>query len=193
MTGADPTLYGGTRNVAACDIEQQIRFLTADPAKNRAFAEALGIRPAAVPGYLRSLTPVTLRHDTRVTNHGYVDGRPNAYQAVLQSGTAVLVDGHGVPRVRCACGNPLGEPTPLRPDSARQGRPWATYRPQDTVVIRPTVTVIHKIVIYDPHDRRWYAREPGHRKQPDRPVEPPVLPPTPRPTTPHPPSSQPPT
>ena len=28
-----------------------------------------------------------------------------------QAGTAVLVDNHGIPRVKCGCGNPLTEPT----------------------------------------------------------------------------------
>ncbi|MCB5179268.1 DUF6777 domain-containing protein [Streptomyces antimicrobicus] len=186
VTGSDPTLYGGTRDVASCDVEKQIRFLSADPAKNQAFATALGIGPTAVPGYLRSLTPVTLRHDTRVTNHGYRDGRPTAYQALLQAGTAVLVDNHGVPRVRCACGNPLGGPAPLRPDSRRYGQPWAAYRPQNVVVIRPTITVINKIVIYDHGNGRWYERGTGPREVPDRPVEPPV-PPASRPPTPPPP------
>ena len=31
----------------------------------------------------------------------------------MQAGTAVLVDDTGVPRVKCNCGNPLGEPAPL--------------------------------------------------------------------------------
>ncbi|PZT71125.1 hypothetical protein DN402_02310 [Streptomyces sp. SW4] len=48
-----------------------------------------------------------LRADTRVTGHGLRGGRPVGGQAVLQAGTAVLVDDRGVPRVRCAGGNPL--------------------------------------------------------------------------------------
>ncbi|WP_284581042.1 DUF6777 domain-containing protein [Streptomyces sp. 2P-4] len=177
LTGASPGLYGGTRDTASCDIEKQVRTLSAEPAKNAAFAEALGIRPAEVPGFLRSLTAVTLRVDTRVTNHGYEDGRPTPYQAVLQAGTAVLVDDHGVPRVRCACGNPLDQPVALKPDSRRFGQPWAAYRPQETVVIRPTVVVINKITFYDARDGRWYQRPAGGAKDPDRPVPPPPVPP----------------
>ncbi|MHC6629610.1 DUF6777 domain-containing protein [Streptomyces globosus] len=177
LTGASPGLYGGTRDTASCDVEKQVRVLSADPAGNAAFAEALGIRPGEVPGFLRSLTAVTLRVDTRVTNHGYQDGRPTPYQAVLQAGTAVLVDDHGVPRVRCACGNPLDQPVALKPDSRRFGQPWAAYRPQDTVVIRPTVVVINKITFYDARDGRWYQRPAGGAKDPDRPVPPPPVPP----------------
>lgn len=39
--------------------------------------------------YFDELTPMVLTSDTRVTNHGYHDGRPTPHQAVLQAGTAV--------------------------------------------------------------------------------------------------------
>ncbi|MCZ4087544.1 DUF6777 domain-containing protein [Streptomyces antarcticus] len=176
VSGAQPGLYGGTRDLASCDVEKQVRVLVAEPAKNSAFAEALGIRPAAVPGYLRSLTPVRLRLDTRVTNHGYKDGRAAPYQAVLEAGTAVLVDDRGVPRVRCACGNPLGEPVALKPDSKRYGQPWSAYHPQNVVVIAPSVKIVNKIVIYDHQDKRWYERDRGAKPDPDERIAPPVLP-----------------
>ncbi|KPI10659.1 hypothetical protein OV450_3291 [Actinobacteria bacterium OV450] len=177
ISGAAPGLYGGTQSVASCDVEKQIRALSAQPDKNAAFASALGIRPASVPGHLRSLTPLQLRADTRVTNHGYRDGKATAYQAVLQAGTAVLVDDRGVPRVRCACGNPLGPPVALKPDPERHGQPWSSYQPSKVVVIAPSATVVDKFVIYDHHGGRWFARDPGdHRGSHDRPVPPPVVP-----------------
>ncbi|MGW0363038.1 DUF6777 domain-containing protein [Streptomyces sp. NPDC002990] len=188
VNGASPGLYGATKDAASCDVEKQIRVLTAQPAKNGAFASVLGIRPADVAGYLRSLTPVQLRMDTRVTNHGFKDGRAQPYQAVLQTGTAVLVDGKGVPRVRCACGNPLKEPVPLKPDSKRHGQPWSAYHPQNVVVITPSAKVINKIVIYDYENRRWYERGRGPKPTPDKPVPPPAAPTptysTPPPTSP---------
>ncbi|GLX16759.1 DUF6777 domain-containing protein [Streptomyces lavendulae] len=177
VSGSSPGLYGGTKDVASCDVEQQITALTSQPAKNAAFASVLGLRPAAVAGYLRALTPVQLRIDTRVTNHGYRDGRATPYQAVLQAGTAVLVDDRGVPRVRCACGNPLGPPVALRADPKRFGRPWSSYRPAGVVVVAPSVTVVNKFVIYDHHDHRWLERDRGTANRPDKPVEPPVGPP----------------
>ncbi|MET9603574.1 DUF6777 domain-containing protein [Streptomyces sp. NPDC006512] len=195
VTGSTPGLYGGTQDIASCDVEKQIAVLSAEPAKNRAFAAALGIRPAAVPGHLRALTPVQLALDTRVTNHGFRDGRAVPYQAVLQAGTAVLVDDRGVPRVRCACGNPLGVAVALGPDAKRHGRPWSSYRPQDVVVIAPSVKVVNKIVIYDHEGRRWFERERGADPEPDRPVPPPVIPKpvyTTPPVTPPPPDSSPP-
>ncbi|MEU9720096.1 DUF6777 domain-containing protein [Streptomyces sp. NPDC047976] len=177
VSGSSPGLYGGTKDVASCDVEQQITALTSQPAINAAFASALGLRPDAVAGYLRALTPVQLRIDTRVTNHGYRDGRATPYQAVLQAGTAVLVDGRGVPRVRCACGNPLGPPVALRADPKRFGRPWSSYRPAGVVVVAPSVTVVNKFVIYDHHDHRWLERDRGAATRPDKPVKPPVGPP----------------
>ncbi|MGW7026122.1 DUF6777 domain-containing protein [Streptomyces xanthophaeus] len=180
VSGASPGLYGGTKSLGSCDVEKQIKVLSAQPVKNEAFASALDIRPAAVPGYLRSLTPVQLRWDTRVTNHGFRDGRATPYQAVLQSGTAVLVDDRGVPRVRCACGNPLRVAVPLKADPKRTGQPWSSYQPSRVVVIAPSVTIVNKFVIYDHQDRRWYQRDRGdHHGDHDKPVPPPVVPPLP--------------
>ncbi|MER5928709.1 DUF6777 domain-containing protein [Streptomyces sp. NPDC002054] len=176
VTGDQPGVYGGTKDTASCDVEKQIRVLGEQPATNKAFAEALGKAPEEVPGYLRSLTPVQLRWDTRVTNHGFQDGRATPYQAVLQAGTAVLVDDRAVPRVRCACGNPLGEPVALKPNSTRQGKPWTAYQPQNTVVIAPAPKAVKKIVIYDQRDRGWYERGGGHDPKPDKPVPRPEAP-----------------
>lgn len=177
VSGAAPGVYGGTANTASCDVEKQIKVLSAQPSKNSVFAAALGIQPAAVPGYLRSLTPVQLRLDTRVTNHGYRDGKATSYQAVLQAGTAVLVDDRGVPRVRCACGNPLGPPVALKANPKRFGQTWNSYQPAEVVVIAPAVTSVKKFVIYDHKEKHWYERDRGdHQGKRDKPVPPPVIP-----------------
>ena len=91
VSGGEVGLYGGTRNSPACDVEKQIRYVTADTGRNKAFASSLNVQPSAVPGYLRSLTPLQLRSDTRVTNHGYKNGTSTGYQSVLQSGTVTKV------------------------------------------------------------------------------------------------------
>ncbi|MFG2312433.1 DUF6777 domain-containing protein [Streptomyces sp. NPDC048566] len=176
VDGSAPGLYGGTRDVASCDVEQQITALSADPAKNKAFASVEGVQPSAVPAYLRSLTPVQLRMDTRVTNHGYRDGRPTAYQAVLQAGTAVLVDAHGVPRVRCACGNPLLAPVPQKGTPKPTGDSWPGYRPQNVVVVEPSKTVVEVFVIFDPETGEWIARHTGADTRRDEKTEPPPNP-----------------
>lgn len=108
LPGGTPGLYGGTERTGSCDIGRQVGHLVRDPARGRAFAEVVGISPAALPDHVRTLTPVVLRADTRVTSHGFRAGRITRYQSVLQAGTAVLVDDRGLPRVRCACGNRSG-------------------------------------------------------------------------------------
>lgn len=190
VDGGTAGLYGGTRNVSACDVEKQIAYLRADPAKNQAFASVEGIGPAQVPAYLRALTPVQLRMDTRVTNHGYQNGAPTAYQAVLQAGTAVLVDAHGVPRARCACGNPLTPPVALRTAPRPTGDSWASYRSSNVVVVTPAPQIINIFVIYDPQNDEWISRHRGDTGHHDKPVQPPAHPsPSVTVTTPTPPSS----
>jgi len=176
VDGAAPGLYGGTRNVASCDVERQIKALQAAPAKNKAFASVAGVQPSGVPAYLRSLTPVQLRMDTRVTNHGYRDGAATSYQAVLQAGTAVLVDHHGVPRARCACGNPLTPPVAQRTTPQHTGDSWSSYHPSNVVVVAPSTTVINIFVIYDPDHDDWIARHRGDTGGKDHKTDPPVRP-----------------
>jgi hypothetical protein len=104
--------FGGTGSDLVCDRELLISSLRARPDRLREWARVLGVEPTAtaVSRYIRRLRPVTLTRDTRVTNHSFVDGRAVAYQAILQAGTAVLVDKDGKPVARCRCGNPLLEP-----------------------------------------------------------------------------------
>ncbi|MFI0966269.1 DUF6777 domain-containing protein [Streptomyces sp. NPDC021080] len=176
VSGNAPGLYGGTRDVSSCDVEKQISVLGADPAKNKAFASVEGIKPDAVPAYLRSLTPVQLRLDTRVTNHGYRNGAPTSFQAVLQTGTAVLVDSRGVPRVRCACGNPLLPPVAQKGTPKATGDSWPAYRSKDVVVVAPSTTVINVFVLYDPENKEWIARHRGNDVHKDKKTHPPVNP-----------------
>ena len=77
-----------------------------------------GITPEEIPAYIAGLSDVVLQADTRVTNHGFLDGQANPIDEVLQAGTAVLVDAYGIPRARCYCGNPLTPPGRRR---ARRG------------------------------------------------------------------------
>nr|WSY49351.1 hypothetical protein OG999_03760 [Streptomyces sp. NBC_00886] len=189
VDGGAPGLYGGTQNVSSCDVEKQIKALRAAPSKNTAFASVAGVQPAGVPAYLRSLTPVQLRMDTRVTNHGYRDGVATSYQAVLQTGTAVLVDGHGVPRVRCACGNPLAPPVAQQTTPKRTGDTWSSYRPQNVVVVTPAPQIINIFVIYDLDHDHWFGRHHGDTGRHDHRTPPPVHPASPSVSPPTSPSS----
>ncbi|HET8621203.1 MAG TPA: DUF6777 domain-containing protein, partial [Acidimicrobiales bacterium] len=116
VQGADPAVYGGSRDTQVCDVAQLVAFLT-DPAnagKAEAWAGVLGVDVAGIPDFVAGLTAVRLRFDTRVTNHGFNDGEATPFQSLLEAGTAVLVDNTGVPRVKCNCGNPLAEPEGLQ-------------------------------------------------------------------------------
>jgi hypothetical protein len=110
VSGTSPGLYGGTRNNATCDRQKLIDYLKANPDKAAAWAAVENIRVDEIPAYILSLTPVVLRYDMWVTNHGFYNGVATPYQAMLQAGTAVLVDHYGTPRARCYCGNPLLPP-----------------------------------------------------------------------------------
>ncbi|WAU83690.1 hypothetical protein O1Q96_30750 [Streptomyces sp. Qhu-G9] len=161
VSGATPGLYSGTQRVGSCDVERQTGLLTADRARARAFTRAAGIPLSDLAGHLRGLTPVVLRADTRVTSHGFRDGRAAGYQAVLQAGTAVLVDNRGVPSVRCACGNPLKPPAALHESPAHRGRPWPGYRPSGAVLVTPAPQVIVEITIIDVRNNTWIERRTG--------------------------------
>ncbi|MEV3893761.1 MULTISPECIES: DUF6777 domain-containing protein [Streptomyces] len=168
VSGAVPGLYGGTRSVAACDVEQQATLLADDEDKARAFADASGIEAVQIPGYLKSLTPVVLRADAQVTNHGYSAGSATAFQAVLQAGTAVLVDSRGMPRVRCACGNPLRPPVVADGKVAHRGERWPGYDPARIVAVEPGVKAATSLIIVDEDDNSWIERAMGDSGGRDR-------------------------
>ena len=141
VAGAWPGLYGGTRNASTCDRDQLVAFLEANPDKARAWAGVLGVRTADIETYVDGLTPVLLQRDTRVTNHGFRNGRATPTQSILQAGTAVLVDEYGVPRVKCNCGNPLLEPQALRSRPRYTGTRWPTFSPANVLVVNADVQV----------------------------------------------------
>ncbi|MGW0748185.1 DUF6777 domain-containing protein [Streptomyces sp. NPDC002587] len=161
VNGAYPGLYGGTRNVASCDVEKQIKFLGEHPAKGKAFAAPLHIQQPEIPAYLRSLTPVRLAWDTRVTNHGYKNDAPVGYQAILQAGTPVLVDDRGVPRVRCACGNPLAPPVAVKGKQTYSGKQWSSFRSSGLVAVKPAEKPVKAVTMFDQHRKGWYVRPSG--------------------------------
>ncbi|MGW2418720.1 DUF6777 domain-containing protein [Streptomyces sp. NPDC001709] len=168
LSGATPGLYGGTAHVADCDVERQIGYLAADRSRGAAFARAAGVSVGGLPGYLHGLTPVVLRADTWVTNHGYRDGQPVGYQAVLQAGTAVLVDNRGLPRVRCGCGNPLGSPAPARGGFGARGSAWSGYRPDQVIAVAPAARAVTSITIVNAETRTWIERRIGRDVRDDQ-------------------------
>ena len=153
VSGTAPGLYG-TMGGASCDTAALGNSLANDPAAGAAWASVFGIRRSDVPWYLNTLTPVVLTADTWVTNHAYRSGVAQPFQSVLQRGTAVYVDGAGVPRAVCTCGNPLLPPAAAPVGGYRVvGHPWPTYRTTNIERISYTVnntTVNNTTVVNTP-------------------------------------------
>ena len=152
VAGNDPNIYGGSGQLSVCDADALVANLNDNADLNAAFAEGIGINASDVPRYVKSLTPVVLRQDTWVTNHGYDNGRATPYQSVLQRGTAVMVDAYGVPRVRCSCGNPLAEAWNgyTAPEASKTN--WDDYEPRNIVTIYETDVTINNINVIDIED-----------------------------------------
>jgi hypothetical protein len=159
-SGGMPGLYGGTRNHHSCNAEQLVSFLEQNPGKGSAWAHTLGIQPAQIRDYVSKLTAVVLRTDTRVTNHGYVDGRATPIQSVLEAGTAVFVDGYGRPVVKCYCGNPLTGPE-LLSSPTYTGERWTDFDTDHLTFIDPSPTPMDVFRIYDFDTGRLFDRTAG--------------------------------
>ncbi len=147
-SGGLPGLYGGTRDLGSCDAAKMVDFLEANPDKAAAWASVRGIDADDIRSYVATLTSVVLTTDTRVTNHGFSGGRATTIAAVLQAGTAVLVDDHGIPVVKCNCGNPLTAPRPVATPTYA-GRRWSGFSETRIVVIERTEVVIEQYVLID--------------------------------------------
>ena len=135
VEGSSDNLYGGTGELSTCDAAALLNHLNANDELNTAFAEGIGINADDVERYVNALSPLVLMQDTWVTNHGFNNGHANPFQAVLQRGTAVLVDAKGVPRVRCACGNPLAEAWNGYTAPSPNNTAWDGYTPGNVVAV----------------------------------------------------------
>jgi hypothetical protein len=175
VSGTSIGLYGGTKHLSSCDIAQMSAFLRANPDKGRAWAGVEGIRQDQIDAFLRSLTPVLLRTDTRVTNHGFANGAATSFQSVLQAGTAVLVDADGAPRARCACGNPLQAPV-VTTRSSFTGTSWSSFDARNITVVLPSTTSVQVIVLFDEDTGQWFERPTGSTGGGDVTVPAPVTP-----------------
>jgi hypothetical protein len=155
-----PGLYGGTRNYRSCDAEKMITFLNQNPSKAAAWAQTLGIQTSQISDYVSGLTDVILRTDTRVTNHGYVDGHATTLQSVLEAGTAVFVDKYGRPVVKCYCGNPLTPPE-LLSEPTYTGPLWSGFSTTNITIIHQSIKIIDIFTLYDPTTGKTFPRYPG--------------------------------
>jgi hypothetical protein len=158
--GGLPGLYGGTLDHATCDAGKLITFLEHNPDKASAWSDTLHIDVANIRSYVHHLTPVLLRTDTRVTNHGYVNGRATPLQSVLQAGTAVFVTKYGEPVVKCYCGNPLTPPLLYR-EPVYVGPRWGGFSTTHITIIKQSITVINIFTLYDPDTGTTFKRPAG--------------------------------
>ncbi|WP_406417731.1 DUF6777 domain-containing protein [Streptomyces sp. NBC_01614] len=153
--GDTPGLYGGSKQPTICDVVRLEEFLT-DPANERkaqAWAAALSISAAEIPGYLGRLTPVLLRHDTLVKNHDYKESKAVPFNALLQTGIAILVDERGLPAVKCSCGNPLrpfeGDTTRIKVEFDDRNEEWKGYEKSSVVAVRPAPRKVEQLALVD--------------------------------------------
>jgi hypothetical protein len=112
-----------------------------------------------LPGAL--LTEVVLLRDTRVTG---VRSGLAPFQAVLERGSAVLVDESGVPRLRCAGLIPLRPPLPASSTPDFVGVAWPGFNPAAlTVVVAVTRVDAFSLVNLDGSGLEPIRRAPGER------------------------------
>ena len=168
--GGERGLYGGTLDNTSCDVDAMVAFFVDNPDKAEAWAAVQGIEVGELEDYLRSLTPLVLTRDTRVTNHGFRDGAARPLQSILQAGTAVLVDDEGVPRARCACGNPLLEPEPVSTTPEYVGDPWPEFDETNVQVIAPASDPLDEFVVVDVATGDEFDRPVGSTGDRDHPV-----------------------
>ena len=169
-TGNSIGLYGGTLDTSSCNPGQMVAYLEANPQKASAWAAAEGIPVSQVSTYINALTPMTLRYDTRVTNHGYVNGQANAIPEILQAGQAVLVDSHGVPRARCYCGNPLTPPAAVSGTPQYTGVQWTGFSPTTTIVVTQSTTIINNFTLINNSTGQAFSRPAGTTGTSDSPT-----------------------
>jgi hypothetical protein len=169
-SGTTPGLFGGTGDDAACDRSALVRYLGQHPDRASGWASVLGLRDASsttISRYVDGLTSVVLRSDTFVTNHGWSGGHVTAWPAVLQAGTAVLVDPYGNPVTRCSCGNPLTAPRSFS-SVAYVGPRWYSFRSTSVTVIQHrTTTVTNEYTVVDVHTGEASDRPRGTEGEED--------------------------
>ena len=161
VPAATAGLYGGTLSETSCDKAKLVAYLQANPDLAAAWSGVVGISASQIPAFVAPLTPVLLRSDTAVTNHGYEKGKATAFPSLLQAGTAVLVNQYGAPVVRCYCGNPL-TPAPTKIGKLKyKGPTWPTFQPGNFTIIDQSVTVINTFTLVNVVNGEQFERPAG--------------------------------
>jgi hypothetical protein len=160
IDGDEGGLFGGRRNEVACDKDEIAGQLSDDDDKASAFAGVQDIDADDIGDFVDDLTAVQLRTDVRVADHGFVESKAERFEAVLERGTAVLVDDEGIPRVRCASGSPLATASSTGTDEKFRGVEWPGFD-KDRVVVIDGSDVGDAFVLVDNDDADIFLRPRG--------------------------------
>ena len=163
VDASTPQLYGGHMGVAPCDARILVRALDGDGDLARSWAEAVGVDVDGLHDFVGGLVAVDILDDVRLTDWRHEDGRGVPYQVVLERGTAVLVDQHGEPRVRCLSGDPLGLPAKVQTAAHFVGEHWEHFQPAALVVIAPAAKELPTLVLLEVSSGRPFGRPVGDR------------------------------
>lgn len=159
--GDQDGLYFDAMSTSSCNRRALDALLKNNHDLAGAWGSALGTTGADAPAYLATLTPVRLRADTRVTAFSYADGEARPYRAILQAGTAVLIDNRGLPTVDCANSSPLAAPTSLT-DPHYAGTAGAGFDPTGVIEIHPAGTVVREFGLVNSGGTAPFRRQPGN-------------------------------
>jgi hypothetical protein len=159
--GSSASLYAATRNIASCNAGQLTSYLQTNADRAGPWASAFGLQPTDIQPLVAGLTPVLTRADTRVTEYVFSGGKAVGDQVVLQRGTAVFIDRTGIPRIRCASGNPLRPPQPISGTARYKGAPWPGFSPGSLVTVSPSASPASVLTLADTRDGTIFGRIPG--------------------------------
>ena len=150
VSGDQVGLYGGSANFAVCERDKMVDYLERNPVAKAAWQSVTGA--SDIRAFAEKLSPLQLTRDVQVTNHGLEDGHATAFQSVLQTGTAVLVDDRGLPRVRCDSGSPLAEPEGDVGDTQFSGTGWPSLDAESVVTIERSEAPVERLEVVDMGD-----------------------------------------
>lgn len=167
VAGTAAALYGSSLERNLCDVPALVAGLEANPTKAEEWRRVLGATD--ITDYTATLTPVLLRAHTRVTKYEYRNGIARPAQAVLEAGTVVLVDDLGVPRVRCARGNPLTPPILNRNDRYEN----EALGDENLLVVEAAPDPVDELQVVDLMTGTMLSMPVGDIAPPETPTEPP--------------------
>ncbi len=159
--GTTPGTYGGVRSGDVCDVSALVRALTGNLVVGTAWSAAHSVDVSEIEQFIGALTPVVLLRDTLVTDHGFDNGRIHSEQAVLERGTAVLVDRTGTPRVRCISGSPLRRPQSVVASVVVVGDAWHGFSLTAVSNVPPARAAASRFLLVDIRSGRPLLRQAG--------------------------------